>query len=340
MTEQFLNPLPSSDPIIQSNRIASDSLLIHISKSREIGRSVYWSREVSSLEYLFHAPNLVLKRMREHCHWVTGISSYQYAEHHFDTPPHHAMVARIAALVNRAPALEIKAERESYAGFGFPYEGKIYNADNLKYHEVIIGLTENLGRNLELGKMTFLEIGSGFGGLADTIISHYPGSKLILVDLPEVLLLSWTFLGAWYPEKRIEFFDSSKPITSDSFDILIVPNNLMGELIKSNLKIDVLINTVSFQEMTTQQVSEYVTHASEMRIPYIYSLNRDRSKYNEEITSVSGIIAEKYALRELEILETEYTAALKSPKMKHAKVKNLSKGEENIRYRHILGSLR
>jgi glycosyltransferase involved in cell wall biosynthesis len=87
--------------------------------------------------------------------------------------------------------------------------------------------------------------------------------------------------------------------------------------------------------MTTAQVREYVSIAARARCRAMYSLNRERSPFNAELTSVSEVLAEQYDLRDVPVLETEYTTAMKKP---------LKAGREGERpalsYRHLAGTLR
>ena len=46
--------------------------------------------------------------------------------------------------------------------------------------------------------------------------------------------------------------------------------------------------------MTRAQVAEYVHHAYDLGAPFLYSLNRERSAYNDELDSVSSVLAERY----------------------------------------------
>ena len=52
-------------------------------------------------------------------------------------------------------------------------------------------------------------------------------------------------------------------------------------------RLDLTVNMVSFQEMTEAQADAYVAKAHALNCPFVYSLNRDKSAYNPEITSVS-----------------------------------------------------
>jgi hypothetical protein len=55
-------------------------------------------------------------------------------------------------------------------------------------------------------------------------------------------------------------------------------------------KIDLGINTCSFMEMTSDQVRGYLDQLSAMEYPLIYSLNRDRTRWNYELTRVSELL--------------------------------------------------
>lgn len=334
--------LELSDPIFKSYETARNILLPQVLESRKLGRSNYWNREILSINYLMDANSLILSRLREHCHWITGVHPYQYSSHHQFRPEKSNMENRINELRMRNSNLSIFPERSNYGGFGFQIGKYLYNVDTLKFHEVMIGLHENVtGFQGENNKKIVLEIGSGFGGLADTLRNKYKDAKIILVDLPEILIIAATFLGAWYPDLKIKFLKSEIEITRvspEDFDVLIVPNHLLRNQNRFTFNIDLLINTVSFQEMTSAEVSSYVNFAFNSKIPYIYSLNRDVSTYNSELDSVRNRIGEHYRLVEIEILEDSYTSALKAKKKPRNKMKFNSIKSDNP-YRHILGRI-
>lgn len=324
-----------SDSIFSAYSNARNSLIPHISQSRLFGRSDYWSREVLSMDYLLDANPAILMRLREHCHWVTGVHPYQYSTHHQNRPEKDNLATRLEQLRQRNHNLIVQPERENYGGFGFRIEEKLYNVDTLKYHEVLIGINERVTHKNTGTLRAVIEVGSGFGGLADVLVRSMSGLRMILVDLPEVLLLAGTFLGAWHKDSRIKFVKSVQDLETydlEDFDFLLVPNYLINDTVRFRFKIDMLLNTVSFQEMTSAEVHHYVEFAYRNQIDRIYSLNRDVSTYNSQLDSVREQISKRYRLEELEILETEYTSALKSPK-------KLKKRNENP-YRHVLGVLR
>jgi hypothetical protein len=98
----------------------------------------------------------------------------------------------------------------------------------------------------------------------------------------------------------------------DAFDIVLLPHYILDEI--PLLEIDLAINTVSFQEMTSAQVRRYAERLHEIGCRALYSLNRDRSGHNDELDAVSQILAEQFALTEIEVLEVPYTSLSVKPK--------------------------
>lgn len=45
-------------------------------------RSKYWEEESSSIEYMVEATPAIISKLRDHCHWLTGVRSYDYKSHH------------------------------------------------------------------------------------------------------------------------------------------------------------------------------------------------------------------------------------------------------------------
>ena len=296
-------------------------------------KSFYWSIEAETIAYIYEATPKLLSRLRDHCLWITGVLSYQYAAHHYGSASMDNLLNRLAELERRKPDLEVFPERQVLGGFGFPRNGKLYNVDTLKYHEVVIGLKEQREIN-QLTAPVFCEIGSGFGGLADTLLNQFSNSKVILIDLPEVMIFAYTFLQVWRSDLKIVFQTSG--VLDESADVVLIPYEEKESISIPSGYINCLVNTVSFQEMTTKQVEDYLDWSSKLKIPYLYSLNRDVSNYNVEISSVSQILGSRYAIKLLQILDTEYTSALKNTK----KVKLHKPKVVSNPYKHLFGKLK
>lgn len=124
-------------------------------------------------------------------------------------------------------------------------------------------------------KKTILEIGGGYGGLARIFSLADPQVRYILTDLPESLFFAEVFLRTNFPNAKIAYGE-----WAPDFEFLLVPvqdvQTLRGQ------KVDVVINTGSFQEMTEPTNHfwmDFIQHHIETRFLYSFNyflLNRTR----------------------------------------------------------------
>lgn len=106
-------------------------------------------------------------------------------------------------------------------------------------------------------KVTFLEIGGGFGCLAHKLLKGNKGIRYISIDLPETLVLQHYYLSSLHPELKISLaFDGNinnvdvlllTPI--EAFKVLSNDNN--------NIDINIAIQTRGFSEMNAHTLDEY-----------------------------------------------------------------------------------
>ena len=151
-------------------------------------------------------------------------------------------------------------------------------------------------------KQIVLEIGSGYDGLAhgiQTILNEQ--ATYICMDLPELLLFQGAFLKVNNPEKSIYIYNSatlSAEFVSNelqNYDFILIPNYALKKL-QPLKEIALAINMQSFQEMTEQQVTEYLRFTSDRVTRYLYSENVDRARGNKELRSVSAILQQYFTL--------------------------------------------
>ncbi|WP_169542058.1 putative sugar O-methyltransferase [Solirubrobacter soli] len=311
--------------------------------------SDYWEEELAGFEYLFDASPLLIKRLRHHSYHVTGLKVYEYRTHQDNRRAQ--LKAKLDALIEVAGGRELLVpEPEVLGGFGHEIDGQLYNLDTLKYFEVMIALEKGAVLD-ELRKTderkTVWEIGTGWGGLAYVFKTLFPDVKYVLTDLPELFLFSATYLASAFPDAKLHFFDPDHPdgpLGPPDADFVFVPNTFLDQTRPPRL--DLAMNTVSFQEMTADQVAGYVRHAHELGAPYLYSLNRDRSPYNPQMTSVRDLISPYYWPQETTVLPgIQYTQML--PKLPAGGVRALlaqaasrtlgKPGKEEFGYRHVVG---
>lgn len=327
-------------------------------KEREAARvhgtgapSDYWAEELSGFEYMLDASPMIVEKLRHHTYHVTGLRVYDYRTH---KDGYKAQLERkLEALVEVAGGKELFVpEPRILGGFGFEIAGELVNLDTLKYFETLIAM--DLGailgefRNATMRKAVW-EIGAGWGGLAYQFKTVCPNATYFIVDFPELFLFSAVNLMTLFPDAKVRFFgdvpEGEEMENWEDYDFIFIPHTRLEAMVPP--KLDLTINTVSFQEMTTTQVETYVAHAAALGCPYLYSLNRERSLYNPELRGVHAILAEHYWPHEIDVLPVSYVQMLdKVPAIGRAKrmklkAKYLAQGKldptSTNDYRHVIG---
>ena len=167
-----------------------------------------------------------------------------------------------------------------------------------------------------------------WGGFPYQFKKLCPNVTYVITDFPELFLFSATYLMAAFPEAKVRFYGEVPPQETFSdwrdLDFIFLPDTFHAAARPE--QVDLLINMVSFQEMTTQQVRAYVRRAFELECPYLYSLNRDRSGHNPELGNVRAIVGQYYWPHEIDVLPVSYT------KMLHE-----DPDEDDSGYKHVVG---
>jgi hypothetical protein len=282
--------------------------------------SAYWTEELENFDYMLDASPLIVDKLRHHCYHLTGIRTYEYRSH--KDKARDRLAEKLDALIALGGRDLLVPESPILGGFGFEIDGELYNVDTLKFYEVLIAMQRGEvlapfrdGRE----RQVVVEIGAGWGGFPYAFKRLCPNTTYVIVDFPQLFLYSATYLATAFPEAKLRFWgeDTGAEIPADA-DFVFVPHFAFEEVRFPRL--DLGINMVSFQEMTTEQVRAYVDWLDAARSPLLYSLNRDRSHYNPELTSVRDIIAERYWPHEIDVLPVSYTKMLDAaPKAKAAK---------------------
>ncbi len=291
--------------------------------------SDYWSGELSKFEYMMDASPLVIEKLRHHTHNLTGLHANQYRD------SLRKYRRRYGEKLEALRALDDVGlwvpEARLLGGFGFDIEGQLVNLDTLKFYEVLIALHQGAVLS-ELREATerklVWEIGAGWGGFPYQFKKLCPNATYVITDFPELFLFSATYLMAAYPEAKVRFFGEVPPEETFAdwrdLDFIFIPDTFHATVRPE--QVDLLINMVSFQEMTTQQVDAYVRRAFDLGCPYLYSLNRDRSGHNDELSNVRSIIGKYYWPHPVDILPVSYTKML-----------NEDPDEEDSGYKHVVG---
>jgi putative sugar O-methyltransferase len=271
--------------------------------------SRYWQEEIEGFAYMLDASPLIIERLREHCYHLTGLHAYQYRSHHS---------FRADAIENRLRSLQ-KLDRRSMSvaeapdlgGFGYEIDGALFNIDTLRYYESLIALDEAglLSRFSDHNKPpgTVVEIGAGWGGFAYQFKTLFPSSRFVVIDLPQSLLFSITYLSTMFPQAMVSILEScedEEPPVVPADDFTFVPHFAIDRL--RGQQVDLALNMASFQEMTDNQVEDYAAFLNSMHCPALYSYNRDRNPNNPQRRLVSEILNDHYVVEQIELLPSSH----------------------------------
>jgi hypothetical protein len=293
--------------------------------------SSYWQQEVEGFDYLFDASPLVIAKLREHGYHLTGLRPYEYREHHSDYARRFA--SKLRRLREVDPTGLFVPESPVLGGFGHRIDGQLVNLDTLRFYECLIAL-DRAGVIEQLrgaGRHHVLEIGAGYGGFAYQLKTLSPNTTYTIVDLPPTLLFSATYLKAAFPGACMKFYGETATDALfddlDRVDFLFLPAHAVSRL--PIPAAELAVNLASFQEMTSAQVKEYVDKLADSGCPRLYSLNRDRSRYNPELSTVTEILETRYRVERLDVLDVPYTVLGSKPPKEPAAAD----------YRHLIGRL-
>jgi hypothetical protein len=159
---------------------------------------------------------------------------------------------------------------------------------NLYQFGVLSNLEEKANKN---ETVYIVEIGAGFGMLADYLLSSLPkNTKYIIIDIPSTLAMAATYLSLVKPNLKQAIFN---PESSEGFvlseelkkaDIVFLPHYAANSLLDLP-HINLAINTFSFQEMTEENIHYYADILSKKLNGYFYSDNFRRHPHNFALKS-------------------------------------------------------
>lgn len=272
--------------------------------------SRYWEEELAGFDYMLDASPLIVRKIREHSYHITGLKSYEYRRHH----AHQAgpFKEKLAALRAEDRSDLFVPEAPELGGFGHLIDGQLVNIDTLKFYESLIAL-DRAGMITRLRnqktKPIVVEIGGGWGGFAYQFKKTCPESTYIIVDLPQTMIFSGVYLKTLFPEANVFISGDNGHVTPpgsiEDYDFILMPHYAVDDF--KPTKIDLGINMVSFQEMTTEQVSGYANWFWNCGCQTLYSHNRARSAHNTQLTDVSNLLRHWFDMQEVKVLPVPYT---------------------------------
>jgi hypothetical protein len=195
-----------------------------------------------------------------HAARVVGPPSFEEIPPDFDSKMDKLMkkpdgwIRRWMRIVSKVPHDYIFSPPRFLGEIGWDVDGVVVNHDtyvlqeriNLLYDAGVFGwLSDRLSTE---GRLRILEIGAGYGALALKIKSLLPACDYWICDLPESLLFSALYLCLNRPDCRFGFAEEAP------YGFVYMPNYMI-EKIQGDF--DLVINTLSFSEMSEHQLRSY-----------------------------------------------------------------------------------
>jgi putative sugar O-methyltransferase len=137
-----------------------------------------------------------------------------------------------------------------------------------------------------------IEIGAGYGALANQIVRAYNVKKYYVIDYPEILFYVATWSKIVNPQRTIAIFNGRNQKEIENAGLILIPNFLQPEI---DIEADLLINENSFCEMGEEQVLAYLD-SKRLRTKYLYSNNRDRQFMNQQLTGLNALLDKRFNL--------------------------------------------
>ena len=179
--------------------------------------------------------------------------------------------------------------------YSIPYEDenttRWINSDVLRMQ---VNVSNLFRLNLFKKEISICEIGGGYGHLANALMRTNNVNKYLIIDFPQVLDVVNRWILNTKPDfkvflyKNIEDFDSNNKTQG----LHLLSNELFFSL-KHKVDYNLGINVNSFDEMTTNQVENYI-NGEKLIMDILYSNNQSIQPNNSELIPLTHIF-KKYA---------------------------------------------
>lgn len=244
-----------------------------------------WDKCAKAMSYVFRLPVEDLRSVRLHCDLFLGENTpQQIFAHGVDVPGYQWLGEGIAS--------QFWASEPEIACFGEPIGTRF--ADKRITRTTVL-LQRYLCNLLRLGLRDgqhVVEIGAGYGGLAEAILKarHV---RYTIIDLPETLIYSAAFLMEHFPEKSVYVYrPGDDENASDGADLVLLPN-YRADLLQ---RCDVAVNTVSFPEMSREALCGYLSLLRARLTPegFLMSVNYEFNPARQDERFVSDFLADHF----------------------------------------------
>lgn len=178
---------------------------------------------------------------------------------------------------------EIQESSYSFPGNKVLRENRALTPDFLR----TVNISMEIEKHIQRGgpKLRIVEIGGGLGHLARTMRLMGVSCSHLIIDLPETLVFSYSFLRMNFPDMRFLLVSDSKQvpeIEAGLYDFAFVPVHCAGSIINANF--DLFVNTASMGEMRNETIRHWMNYIqNRLRIRYLFTLNRYLNTINPHL---------------------------------------------------------
>lgn len=268
--------------------------------SSTVTPSRYWSSFCDRFAYLLGMKEEYYDLFRLHTYHLDGDN---YQTFYFGDVEQYRRTIGYDALIADTPARYRLSAPPILGEYGYNLGAQIVNNTIARLQRSVnTFVSEDVFGEIESapGRHFILEIGGGYGCLPYHMNRMLPNTTYVILDLPETLLFSGTYLSIGLPEKKIyRHHAGAGPLTPErasGFDFLLVPNYALSLL--DPLQFDLAINIASFQEMTPAQLSEYLAFLHR-HARVLYSMNQRVQDKNAERLDVTAQLAGHFRLKRI-----------------------------------------
>jgi len=259
-----------------------------------VAPSTYWQYSARPSSYTRRMPPEEFSNIRLHTYFID--SSCCIPEVGF--PPDHYQPS-YDALRSGLPERYWIGAPQLCAESGHLIDGRLVNYKVVEWQRTVRNLWHNgeLPRLEKIQRPVILEIGAGYGGIANHFMNIYPEAVYIIVDIPETLLFSASYLTLIHGQDRVHLLDQETPVASDSLNggsFLMVPDFRLPSIFSLNF--DLAINMFSFGEMTESQVTDYLEFLAP-RTDVLYSKNPESFAFTTDPFAVTPLLRQYFDLR-------------------------------------------
>jgi putative sugar O-methyltransferase len=155
---------------------------------------------------------------------------------------------------------KVEAGSDVTSGLCFEFDGKKISWDILISLDTLYSIYD-IDKSIFTEPVLVVDIGAGWGRIGYVLLLANPKAKYVILDLPQVLIVSSKYLPKRLSRKSFLTYDKSRAFTNFNKEAL---SDYQGAFLGTfdfdkfdDKSIDFIINVASFQEMTPEQVSLY-----------------------------------------------------------------------------------